>query len=165
MLDRDRYRDGPPAEPLAVLLLPCVLEQFDHAAHARELLEIPRVIALEPPGRHVPRWLRDTIPARQVKRLRFPGEPIVVVLYHPAQYPLARAICARYVDAELWYLGAGSQEVPGYTEQELREFDLLARDRASRTIALEDGALRARLRELGIISSRAFVPGARIEAP
>ncbi len=36
------------SEPLAVLLLPCKLEQFELAKHARGLLSIPRVLALEP---------------------------------------------------------------------------------------------------------------------
>ncbi len=148
-------------EPLGILLLPNVLEDFEFADHARELLAIPRVIALEPARRRPPGFLRDAVHARQARRLRFPGNPRLFVLYRPEQYPLARALVAHYAQAELWYI---RPDLRGPTDAELLELDQLARDRASRTVAVQDGALRARLRELDIISSRAFVPGARIES-
>jgi hypothetical protein len=157
-------------EPLALLLLPSELEQFDRREHARELLEIPRVVALEPSRRRAPRWLRDTIPMRQVKRLRLPGEPRMLVLYHPAQYPLARGLRARYNEAELWYVRPGPETLvaePTYTREELLELDQLAAERAAQDKATEGLAgedLRLRLRELGVISHRPFVPGARIDA-
>jgi hypothetical protein len=164
---RPRYRDGSEREPLGVLLLPCQLEDFDLAGHARELLAIDRVVAIEPSRRRTPRWLRDTLPARQARRLRFPGDPRVLVLYHPSQYPLARALVARYGESELWYVGPAAEQLrdqPGFNPDELTELDRLARDRARQTISPGDDALRYRLRELGIISSRPFVPGARIQA-
>jgi hypothetical protein len=151
-----------------VLLLPCRLEDFDLSDHARDLLSIPRVIALEASRRRAPRFLRDTAPTRQAKRLRFPGRPRVVVLYHPAQYPLARALVARYEGSELWYIGRDAGELrdePGYGSEELTELDSLARTRARQTIGPGDGALRFRLRELEIISHRPFVPGVRIDLP
>jgi len=134
-------------EPIAVLLLESELEQLESGAHVRDLLTIPRVIALEPSRFRTPRLLRDAAPVRQAKRLRFPGEPRVIVLYHPVQYLLARALCARYAGAEL---------------------DRLACERATPLRIIDrdgeaDGQLRARLRELGIISQRPFVPWARIE--
>lgn len=162
---RDRHDR---AEPLGVLLLPCELERFEHADHVRGLLQIPRVLALEPPRRRVPRWLRDTIPARQVKRLRLPGEPRLVLLYHPAQYPLARALCARYAAAELWYRRPDPATLPSegaFTREELVELDGLARERARCDQPVEgrtDEPLRIRLGELEIINHRPFVPGARI---
>lgn len=154
-------------EPLALLLLPSELEQFELEAHARDLLQIPRVIALEPPKRRTPRWLRETIPARQVKRMRLPGEPRVIVLYHPAQYPLARALCATH-ESELWYVRPDPATLVGdstFSQDDLLELDRLASERGShdRTDGgLAGEPLRIRLRELEIITHRPFVPGAHI---
>lgn len=152
-------------ESLALLLLPAALEDFDLSDHARRLLAIPRVVALEPSRFRTPRWLRDTIPARQVRRLRLPGEPRLIVLYGPGQYPLARGLCARYGGAEIWYLPAPERVAP-----ELLELDQLARQRATKTtdigepdrLAAVEEELRLRFRELEIISHRPFVPDARI---
>ena len=156
-------------EPLAVLLLPRRLEDFELKGYARDLLRIPRVIALEPSGRRVPKFLRDMLPMRQAKRLRFPGEPRLVVLYHPAQYPLARALCGHYEGAELWYFrpGPGSLCAAGpYSREELLELDELACERAAQFLVVSEDAdpgvvnerLRRRLLELEIISSRPFLP-------
>lgn len=166
-------------EPLAVLLLPCRLEEFELEDHARDLLKIPRALALEPSHRRTPRFLRDSVPVRQARRLRFPGEPRVIVLYHPRQYPLARALCARYDGAELWYLRgdpAALRPDREYSREELVEFDGLACERAgvAHFIGVDAGVdpdpdavnepLRVRLRELEIISARPFVPWARVQA-
>jgi hypothetical protein len=153
------------SEPLAVLLLPRALESFELAGHARELLAIPRVIALEPSRFRTPRLLRDAAPLRSARRLRFPGLPRVFVLYHPAQYRLARAMLGRYDGAELWYVC--DEPVP---HGDLAELDQLARERAGpgRLLAPDPASaapgapLRARLQELGIISPHPFVPGGRI---
>jgi hypothetical protein len=161
-------------EPLGVLLLPCRLEDFELVAQARDLLNIPRVVAIEPSPRRTPRFLLQSAPMRQAKRLRFPGEPRVIILYHPGQYPLARALCARHEQAELWYLRgdpAGLQADLGYSREELIEFDELACERATGSHMLSTAAdpeivnepLRARLRELEIISARPFVPWGRIQ--
>ncbi len=145
-------------EPLAVLLLPAKLEDFELAAHARDLLRIPRVLALEPSRFRTPRLLRDAVPLRSARRLRFPGEPRMLVLYHPRQYPLARALGGRYEHAELWYL----RPDPAQLTAELAELDELAVDRAGAARVIDPTAppaeLRERLLELGIISARAFVP-------
>jgi hypothetical protein len=159
-------------EALAILLLPALLEDVGFAAHARGLLEIPRVIALEPSRRRTPKFMRDGVAARQATRISLPGTLRVVVLYDPAQYPLARALCAVHGEAELWYFAptleldaaAGDREA-----EEVREFDTAARARADRTIEVMDGApvedqpLRVRLRELDVISSRAFIPAAQFQ--
>jgi hypothetical protein len=163
---RPRYRDTSQREPLGILLLPCELENFELGEHARGLLAIDRVVAVEPSARRTPRWLRDTLPARQARRLRFPGDPRVLVLYHPSQYPLARALVARHAESELWYIGLDREalpEQPGYQADELTELDQLARARARQTISPADDALRYRLRELEIISPKPFIPGARIQ--
>jgi hypothetical protein len=161
------------SEPLAVLLLPAKLENYDFAAHARDLLQIPRVLALEPGRFKTPRWLRETAPARSAKHLRFPGEPRVLVLYHPRQYPLARALGARYGSAELWYMRPDpDQLLAGDPTEDLTDLDQLASERATPARVISQTAepaqlrepLRLRLRELGIISARVFVPGARVQA-
>lgn len=157
--------DPDPREPLGVLLLPVRLEEFEFAEQARDLLSIPRVVALEPRRRIGTRWA-DQLAARQARRLRFPGDPRVLVLYHPAQYPLARALGARYA-AELWYLPTGESRGQ---DDALSEMDALARERAVRTVSLnavepsreQNQELREHLVELEIISARPFVPGARI---
>ncbi|HEU5390408.1 MAG TPA: hypothetical protein VFV73_31365 [Streptosporangiaceae bacterium] len=163
----------PASDSLAVLLLPGKLEGMALEAHARDLLSIPRVIALEPSRVRPPRFLRDSISLRQARRLRFPGQPRLLLLYHAAQYPLARALCARYEDLELWYLSPpGRQDRsdgPAADQAHSREavLDVLARERARQVLpvteagVVDDAPLRERLRELDVINPRAFLPGAR----
>jgi len=154
-------------EPLAVLLLPGRLEGFELEAHARDLLSIPRVVALEPPRIRPARALRDAVSMRQARRLRFPGRPRLLLLYHPAQYPLARALCARHEDLELWYVPPGRAALEAADQAgELLVLDELARERATQVVTaaggiVDSGPLRARLRELDVISPYAFIPGAR----
>lgn len=103
-------RLGRAKAPLAVLLLPRPLEQFILREQAQDLLSAPGVVAIEP-GR-IPYGAYGRMPERsaarmargQAKRLtqRLPGKPAVVVIFHPLQFPLASAMCAR-TGAELWY--------------------------------------------------------------
>ena len=159
----------PATDSLAVLLLPGKLEGIALEAHARDLLSIPRVVALEPPRIRPARALRDAVSVRQARRLRFPGQPRLLLLYHPAQYPLARALCARHEDLELWYIppGRGALETADQTHaDELLVLDELARERATQVLTaaagiVDSGPLRARLRELDVISPYAFIPRAR----
>lgn len=163
-------RLAPPValEPLAVLLLPTRLEEFRLQEHARELLNIPRVVALEASRHRTPRLLRDAAPLRQARRLRLPGEPRLLVLYQPEQYRLARALLARYEGSELWYVRSSDLQ----TSEDLEELDRLAAERATeeRIIAPEIASaqfgspLRVRLQELGIISPKPFFPGARLSS-
>jgi hypothetical protein len=156
---------APDQESMAVLLLPGRLEYFEREAHARSLLSIPRVVALEASLRRPPRLLREAAPLRQARRLRLPGALRVVVLYHPEQYPLARALCGEHPEAELWYLPPNellATADPART-QDLLAADELARQRAHRLLTVtgaevDEAPLRLRLRELGVISPRAFVP-------
>lgn len=159
-------------ERLGLLLLPIRLEQFELAEHARGLLRIPRVVALEPGRVRTPNFLRNAAPMRQAKRLKFPGVPRLVVLYHPMQYPLARALATRYERAETWYLRPERSRLDdeaGYMREELLELDGLAAERAARTfdgrrdsdLAAATDSLRERMVELEIISHKPFVPGAR----
>jgi hypothetical protein len=159
-------------EPLAVLLLPRRLEDFELAAHARDLLTIPRVVAVEPPHARTRRLRRNTVTALQARRLRFPGEPRAFVLYHPGQYPLARALLGVHGQAELWYVQpdrALLRADPEVGEEELIELDELAQARAGHLLAatlngdarVENEPLRSRLWELGVITHRPFLPGLR----
>ena len=153
-------------DSLAILLLPARLEDFELAGHARDLLEIPRVFALEPSRRRTPAALREAASARQARRLRFQGEPRAFVLYHPRQYPLARALLAVHEEAELWYF---QPAVENLDEKDLIELDELARTRAARVLVATPGGdaraenqpLRSRLLELGVISHRPYLPNAR----
>lgn len=161
--------DEPADDALAVLLLPGRLEGLAREGHARDLLSIPRVVALEPSRMRPPALLRDALCQRQARRLRFPGRLRLVVLYHPAQYPLARALCAHYGDLELWYIPPEPESLGAADEAHKRELlalDELARERATQVLVasehyVDDGSLRARLRELGVINPRAFLPGTR----
>jgi hypothetical protein len=146
-------------------VLPRRLEEFELASHARRLLEIPRVVALEPPSHTRPRWLPgEMVSAMQARRLRFPGEPCAFVLYGPAQYPLARALIGAHGKAELWYVPPESAFLTAGGEEEIA-LDELARARAREVlVATRDGdpetetePLRARLHELGVISHRPFL--------
>jgi hypothetical protein len=161
----------PADDVLAVLLLPTRLESFAREDHARGLLSIPRVVALEPSRLRPPGFFRDALCQRQARRLRFPGRLRLLVLYHPAQYPLARALCTRYQDVELWYI----PPAPGQTANEahpdeLAALDTLARERATQVLApgehdVNDDPLRARLHQLGIVNPHAFLPGTRSQWP
>jgi hypothetical protein len=157
-------------ESMAILLLPGPLEGFEREEHARSLLSIPRVVALEASRRRAPSWLRNAAPLRQARRLRLPGRLRMIVLYHPAQFPLARALCGQHAEAELWYLPPDRSNLSGRNAEETQELlvsDSLARDRSKRTLTeTPDGdssadPLRLRLRDLDVISARAFVPEAR----
>lgn len=164
-------REAP--EPLGVLLLPTKLEDFRLAEHVRDLLSIPRALALEPSRFKTPRFMRESIPVRTARRLRFPGEPRMLILYHPRQYPLARALCSRYASAELWYVRPDPDELLGSdARDDPAEFDQLAAERAGATHVISQtvepaelsNTLRMRMRELEIISARPFVPWGRIQS-
>jgi hypothetical protein len=150
------------ADALAIVLLPGRLETFEHQAQAKSLLAIPRVIALEPSRVRTPRFLREGTVARQAARIQLPGELRAVILYHPAQYPLARALLGRHQRSELWYVAPDLDTIDG---DELLTFDQLARERAAGILLLvqgvDDEPLRVRLQELEVISPRAFLPSAR----
>jgi hypothetical protein len=95
--------------PLGVLLLPVVLEQFQARERADDLLTAPGVVAVDPPRlgyaslARVSETFADAMCGLQARRLRLPGFPRVLVVFHPDQYPLARALRDLHPDAELWY--------------------------------------------------------------
>src|SRR5215218_2605660 len=95
--------------PIGVLLLPRALDSFILRDQAADLLTAPGVVAVEPARISYGAYLRlpasvgDGLAATQARRLRLPGVPRVIVIFHPLQYPLARGLIAMHPDAELWY--------------------------------------------------------------
>jgi hypothetical protein len=130
-------------QPLALLLLPRTLEEFILRDQAQDLLRAPGVVALEAPrvrygvlGR-LPDWLGSTLAIAQARRLKLPGPVKVVVIFHPFQYPLARAIVDRNPGAELWYgrwdRYEEAYDADGRTKARLRELHELAAERSELT--------------------------------
>ena len=97
--------------PIGVLLLPRELERFILREQVEDLLRAPWVVAVDPPrvpygifGR-LPEATAARIGARQAKRLvrtlrRNLGEPRAIVIFHPLQEPLGRALLARCPGSE-----------------------------------------------------------------
>jgi hypothetical protein len=112
----------PPLRPLCLLLLPRSLDGFLLKDQAQDLLRARGVVTIDPPavrygvlGR-LPRVVADVLAQGQARRLvktlrrdarqdrHRGGVPRVVVIFHPLQYVLARAIIATVgPDCELWY--------------------------------------------------------------
>jgi hypothetical protein len=90
---------------------------------AEDLLTAPGVAAVDPPRvsyeslARVSEGLADGVAAVQARRMRLPGYPRALVVFHPYQYPLARAVRSAHPDAELWYGPAAEPE--GDREQAL----------------------------------------------
>lgn len=100
--------------PIGVLLLPRELERFILREQAEDLLRAPHVVAVDPPKlpygvfARLPETLGDALAVRQARRLvrslrRNLGEPRAIVIFHPLQFQLARAMLALCPGAELWY--------------------------------------------------------------
>lgn len=150
-------RDEEPP-PLCVLLLPRELESFILRDQAEDLLSAPGVVAVEPARIPYGAYLRlpasvaDGLAATQARRLRLPGVPRAIVIFHPLQYPLARGLIAQHPDAELWYWRWDRYEVaydasPRRRER-LEELHLAASMRAAVTVVVSD-ALGELAREQG----------------
>jgi hypothetical protein len=101
----------PEPQPCALLLLPRPLEGFILEDQARDLLRAPGVVAADPPRvrygavARLPVVLRDTLARGTARRLlrALGGDLRAVVIFHPVQWPLARALLAAKPGAELWY--------------------------------------------------------------
>jgi hypothetical protein len=100
--------------PLCLLLLPRPLAGFILRDQAEDLLRAPGVVAVEPPRlpygalARLPRALGDRLAAAQARRLvralRKRGDrPAAVVIFHPVQTLLARAVQRAVPGCELWY--------------------------------------------------------------
>src|SRR3954452_25504786 len=138
--------DEPP--PICVLLLPRELEHFILRDQAEDLLTAPGVVAVEPARVPYGAYLRlpasvaDGLAATQARRLRLPGVPRAIVIFHPLQYPLARGLIAQHPDAELWYWRWDRYEVAydasARQRARLEELHLAASLRAAMTIVVSD---------------------------
>ncbi|MBA3748857.1 MAG: hypothetical protein H0W96_15395, partial [Solirubrobacterales bacterium] len=101
----------PEPQPRALLLLPRPLEGFILEDQARDLLRAPGVVAADPPKvrygavARLPAPLRAFLSAVTAKRLlrAIDGELRAIVIFHPVQWPLARAVLDTVPQAELWY--------------------------------------------------------------
>ncbi len=148
--------DEPP--PLCVLLLPRELEHFILRDQAEDLLTGPGVVAVEPARIPYGAYLRlpapvaDGLAATQARRLRLPGVPRAIVIFHPLQYPLARSLIAQHPDAELWYWRWDRYEVAydasPRRRARLEDLHLAASLRAAVTVVVSD-ALGELAREQG----------------
>jgi hypothetical protein len=140
--------DGGDPPPIAVLLLPRELEQFILRDQAEDLLSAPGVVAVEPARISYGAYLRlpssvaDGLAVTQARRLRLPGVPRAIVIFHPLQYPLARALIARHPDAELWYWRWDRYEVAydasPRRRARLEDLHVAASLRATQTIVVSD---------------------------
>jgi hypothetical protein len=98
-------------DPRALLLLPRPLEGFILGDQARDLLRADGVAAADPPRvpygalARLPAPLRDRLARGSARRLlrALPGDLRAVAIFHPVQWPLARALLAARPQAELWY--------------------------------------------------------------
>jgi hypothetical protein len=148
--------------PLGVLLLPVELERFDLRDRAEDLLTAPGVVGVDPArlsyGRvaRVSEALADGLATVQARRLRLPGFPRALIVFHPHEYPLARALRDLHPDAELWYGPAA--EPAGERERALHERALeraaLHFDHPGGPAHTQNLPLWERLEELGIESGR-----------
>ena len=144
--------------PLCVLLLPRELEQFILRDQAEDLLSAPGVVAIEPARVPYGAYLRlpgpvaDGLAATQARRLRLQGRPAAVVIFHPLQYPMARALISENPDCELWYWRWDRYEVAydasPRRRARLEELHEQAMHRASLTVVVSD-ALGELEREAG----------------
>ena len=138
---------------LLVLLLPQPLERFQLEAQARELLRAPGAVAVDPARlsvARVPASLAAGLAVGQAKRMRLPGTPAAVAIFHPLQLYLGGALLARHPTAELWY-GEPEPAERGRVE----ELHTAAAERAALTFPvtpdLDITPLRLRMVELGIV--------------
>jgi hypothetical protein len=144
--------------PLCVLLLPRALEQFILRDQAEDLLTAPGVVAIEPARISYGAYLRlpapvaDGLAATQARRAKLPGRPAAVVIFHPLQYPMARALVSDHPDCELWYWRWDRYEVAydasPRRRARLEELHAQAMYRAALTVVVSD-ALGELEREAG----------------
>ncbi len=98
-------------DPRALLLLPRPLEGFILADQARDLLRADGVVAADPPRlrygalARLPAPVRDRLARGSAKRLlrAVGGDLRAIAIFHPVQWPLARALLLARPEAELWY--------------------------------------------------------------
>jgi hypothetical protein len=132
-----------------VLLLPERLERFEQRPLAEDLLQAGGVVAVDPPrtsyGRlaRIPDAFGVSIASKQARRLRrrLPGVPHAITIFHPGQYPLARALLSQVPECELWYgrVSRPEREAPeGAARRRLEELHVMAAERAALTFVTTD---------------------------
>ena len=131
------------------MLLPTRLERFHLRRDAEALLQAPGVVAVDPsrlPLGKLPETLAAGLAIGQAKRMRLPGRPTALAIFHPVQFFLAGALLALHERAELWY-GRPALELGEHAE-----LDATAAARAALTATPEQLLAMAPLRmaELGI---------------
>ena len=141
-------------QQLLVLLLPRRLERFQLETQARELLRAPGAVAVDParvPVARIPAPVAAGLAVGQAKRMRLPGMPGAIAIFHPLQFYLAGALLARHPTAELWY---GEPEPGDVGLHEQLHAAALARAalRFPATADLDITPLRLRMAELGILT-------------
>ena len=135
-------------QPLLVLLLPERLERFHLEQPVRDLLQADGVVAVDPSRVPLARMV-PPVAARaamgQARRMRLPGTPRAVAVFHPFQFFLAGALLARHPRSELWYGRPEGEDLDAALDAELAE-------RAALTMTAEQLLAIAPLRmaELGI---------------
>ena len=143
--------------PLCLLLLPRPLEGFILRDQAEDLLRAEGVVAVDPPRipygalARVPHVIGERMATRVAKRLlkvlrRNGDRPKVIVIFHPVQVLLARAILDRMPDCELWY-GRWDRYEHAYDagphlRERLAELHEAAADLSSLTFVASDELLR-----------------------
>lgn len=136
-------------KPLMVLLLPDRLEHFAARPLADDLLEADGVVAVDPPRTsyralaRIPDAFGVSIASKQARRLRrrLPGRPAGLTIFHPGQYPLARALLTQLPDCELWYGRVSRPEGTdhdGAARRRLAELHVMAAERAALTFVTDD---------------------------
>ena len=100
----------------------------------------------------LPASVADGVAATQARRLKLPGVPRAIVIFHPLQYPLARGLIVQHPDAELWYWRWDRYEVAydasARQRARLEELHLAASLRAAVTVVVSE-ALGELAREEG----------------
>jgi hypothetical protein len=92
---------------VVLVLLPETLERFAGRDLVEALMATGLAVVADPPRTSYRRIARlgDAVATKQARRLRrkLRAEPRAVVIFDPAQYPLARALLSLVPGCELWY--------------------------------------------------------------
>jgi hypothetical protein len=131
-------------DPRALLLLPRPLEGFILGDQARDLLRAEGVAAADPPRvpygalARLPAPLRDRLARGTARRLlrTLRGDLRAVAIFHPVQWPLARALLAAQPQAELWYARWDRYEVAYDASPRMRRRLAALHEAAARRSAL-----------------------------
>ena len=131
-------------DPRALLLLPRPLEGFILADQARDLLRADGVVAADPPRvpygavARLPGPLRDRLARKTARRLlrALKGDLRAVAIFHPVQWPLARALLQARPRSELWYGRWDRYEAAYDASPAMRERLALLHDEAASASAL-----------------------------